>query len=335
MIWEVNDSKGLPHEQLSPVNFVDYRGLSQVFDDPAAWWYPRLTLTETGREPMRVKAIETTPNFFSVIGVGPVLGAGFPAAPSYSREGVVVISHRLWRERFNSDPAIIGTSIALNEPLFTVVGVMSEGFQYPNDTDVWHRITWDVAQHSRAAHFMEAIVRLKPGLSIDAVNNEVRSLTRRLAVENPSTNGSYSARVVPLETAVVGFFRPALLLSSEPPVFCSSSGGARNLQRAPLQREPATQELGVRMALGAQPRDVLWLVVRHGLWRALVGGAAGIAGALAIGRALSSLLYGVSAVDAPAFAVATTLALVTAFAACLLPARRAASLDPLAGLRAD
>ena len=62
------------------------------------------------------------------------------------------------------------------------------------------------------------------------------------------------------------------------------------------------QELSVRMALGAQPRDVLWLVVRQGLWLALIGGAAGAAGALAIGRALSSLLYGVSAGDAPAFA---------------------------------
>ena len=95
------------------------------------------------------------------------------------------------------------------------------------------------------------------------------------------------------------------------------------------------QELSVRMALGAQPRDVLWLVVRQGLWLALIGGAAGTAGALAMGRALSSLLYGVSAGDAASFSVAIGLAVVTALAACLLPARRAAALDPLQGLRAD
>ena len=128
MIWEVNDSKGLPHEQLSPVNFVDYRGLSHVFADAAAWWYPQLTLTETGHEPMRVKAIETTPNFFRVVGVAAELGPGFPADPAFSREGIAVISHRLWRERFGSDPAIVGKSIALNGPLFTVVGVMPSGF---------------------------------------------------------------------------------------------------------------------------------------------------------------------------------------------------------------
>ena len=95
------------------------------------------------------------------------------------------------------------------------------------------------------------------------------------------------------------------------------------------------QELSVRMALGAQPRDVLWLVVRQGLWLAMMGGVAGAAGALAVGRALSSLLYGVSSGDATAFGVAVAVALVTALAACLLPARRAAALDPLAGLRAD
>jgi putative ABC transport system permease protein len=95
------------------------------------------------------------------------------------------------------------------------------------------------------------------------------------------------------------------------------------------------QELSVRMALGAQPSDVLWLVVKQGLWLATIGGVAGVAGALAVGRAMSSLLYGVSSGDAAAFAVAVTLALATALAACLLPARRAAALDPLAGLRGD
>ncbi|HJZ71814.1 MAG TPA: FtsX-like permease family protein, partial [Vicinamibacterales bacterium] len=95
------------------------------------------------------------------------------------------------------------------------------------------------------------------------------------------------------------------------------------------------QELSVRMALGAEPRDVLWLVVRQGLWLAAIGGAAGAAGALALGRTLSTLLYGVSSVDGTAFAVAIALALTTALVACLLPARRAATLDPLAGLRSE
>src|SRR5919201_448194 len=58
MLWETNDVKALAHERLSPVNFMDYRALSQVFDDAAAWWYPQVNLTEPGREPLRVNAVE-------------------------------------------------------------------------------------------------------------------------------------------------------------------------------------------------------------------------------------------------------------------------------------
>jgi len=95
------------------------------------------------------------------------------------------------------------------------------------------------------------------------------------------------------------------------------------------------QELSVRMALGAQARDVLWLVVREGLALTVAGSLIGGAGALAIGRTLSSFLYGVSSGDAVAFGAALTLAMVTALAACVLPARRAAAIDPLAGLRSQ
>ena len=98
MVWETNDVKGLAHERLSPVNFMDYRALSQVFEDAAAWWYPQVNLTEAAHDPLRVPAVEVSANFFRVIGTSPVLGAGFPAAPLFSRDLIAVISHRLWRE---------------------------------------------------------------------------------------------------------------------------------------------------------------------------------------------------------------------------------------------
>jgi len=94
------------------------------------------------------------------------------------------------------------------------------------------------------------------------------------------------------------------------------------------------QEISVRMALGAQRGDVVWLVVRQGLSLSIVGGVVGIAGALALGRTLSGLLYGVSPVDAAAYAAAGGVVLMAALAACWLPAHRAAGLDPGDGLRA-
>ena len=80
--------------------------------------------------------------------------------------------------------------------LFTVVGVMAPGFQYPNDTDVWHRLTWDEAQHSRGAHFMESVARLKPGATIDAaatINLRMFPPVSFLRSANTPLRTSYSA----------------------------------------------------------------------------------------------------------------------------------------------
>ena len=285
-VWEVNDSKGLSHERISPVNFGDYRGLTHVFEDAAAWWYPQLTLTETGHEPLRINAIETTPTFFFILGVQPALGAGFPKEPAYSRETIAVISHRLWRERFGGDPSIIGKSVALNGPLFTVVGVMPPGLQYPNDTDVWHRITWDVAQHSRGAHFMESLFRLKPGMTPEAANAELRALTKRLGVENPSTNGEYSARAIPLATEIVGFFRPALFALFGAAgfllVITCTNVASLLLARATVRE----REVAVRAAIGASRTRLVRQFLTESVLLATFGTALGVVVAVASVKAL-------------------------------------------------
>jgi hypothetical protein len=175
MVWDTNPGKALTHERISPVTFNDYRSLSHVFEDAAGWWYPQVNVTEAGKDPLRVNAVEASGNFFAVIGVQPVLGPGFPASTFYSRDLIAVISHRLWRERFNNDPSIIGRPITLSAIVYRVAGVMPSGFNYPNDTDVWQRLQWDFAQHSRGAHFVESLFRLKPGVTIDTANNELRA----------------------------------------------------------------------------------------------------------------------------------------------------------------
>ena len=326
MVWEVNDGKGLSHERISPVNFLDYRGLSQVFEDAAAWWYPQLTLTEAGHEPLRVNAVEATPNFFSVLGVQPILGAGFPKSWSLSREMIAVISHRLWRERFGGDPAIVGKTIALSGPLFTVVGVMPQGFQYPNDTDVWHRITWDVAQHSRGAHFMESIFRLKAGATPETANNELRALTRRLGAEHPSTNGEWSARAMPLATEVVGFFRPALFALFGAAAFllvitCTNVASLL-LARATVRE----REVAVRAAIGASRGRLIRQFLTESVLLAVIGTTLGIVVAVGSVRALVAAtpvplprLDGV-AVDGRMLLFAVALALVTAIAFGVVPA---------------
>jgi predicted permease len=255
-----------------------------------------------------------------------VLGAGFPKEPAYSRERVAVISHRLWRERFGSDPAIVGKAIALNGPLFTVAGVMPPGFQYPNGTDVWHRLTWDVAQHSRGAHFMESIVRLKPGVTLDAANGELTALTKRLGQENPSTNGDYRARAIPLAAEVVGFFRPALFALFGAAAFllvitCTNVASLL-LARATVRE----REVAVRAAIGAGKGRLIRQFLTESVLLAVIGTTLGVAVALASVKALVAVtpvelprLGGVG-LDARMMLFAVALAVLTSIAFGVVPA---------------
>ena len=95
------------------------------------------------------------------------------------------------------------------------------------------------------------------------------------------------------------------------------------------------QEVGVRMALGAQPGDVIRLILKQGLALTFIGVAAGVLGGIAAARAMSGLLYGVTATDPATFVAISLLLVIVATLACYLPARRAARVEPMAALRSE
>jgi putative ABC transport system permease protein len=286
MVWDTNPGKALAHERISPVTFHDYRNLSQVFEDAAGWWYPQINITEPGKDPIRVNTVEASGNFFAVIGVQPILGAGFPASEFYSRDSIAVISHRLWRERFNSDPSIIGKPITLSDAPYRVAGVMPPDFNYPNNTDVWQRLQWDFAQHSRGAHFVESLFRLKPGVTVDRANAELRAVTTRLGTEFKASNGEWGARAVPLAHEVEGYFRPALFALFGAAAFlllitCTNVASLL-LARATVRE----REVAVRAAIGASRGRLVRQFLTESILLALMGTAFGVVLAVVSVRAL-------------------------------------------------
>jgi hypothetical protein len=159
--------------------------------DAAAWWRPDVNLTDDNLEPVGSRRLKSA-NLFQLLGVSPQVGPGFPKdGPFYDRPLICVISDRLWRSRYNADPGLVGKPIKLNDTPYTVAGVMPPRFSFPGDVDIWERLQWDLTQHSRGAHFMEAIARLAPGVDLAQANRDTNALAARLATEFPQTNRAW------------------------------------------------------------------------------------------------------------------------------------------------
>ena len=210
-IWDTNREKGLTHEGLSPVTFHDYRGLDEVFEDAAAWWRPQLNLADETGDPIRVSAVETSENLFSVLGVQPAIGRGFTVHPDlFGPEHEAMISHRLWQTRFSGDPGIVGKAIRLNGFTYTVVGIMPAGFGFPGETDLWQQLQWNLHNHSRGAHFMESVARLQARRDDRARESRARGVGVRLGNEFRATNAGWTPKVIELDRETAGVFRPGL-----------------------------------------------------------------------------------------------------------------------------
>src|SRR5256712_10693247 len=170
----------------------DLRGLSQDFTGVAATTTQRYNLTGAG-DPREVQAAAVTADLFDVLQLRPEIGHGFAAADD--RTPLALLSHGLWVTNFGRDPGILGRAISLDGRSFTVVGVMPAGFQFPNEeVQVWTPIGEFLSQNAQAEtnrgmHFLNAVARLGPSVTLERVVGDVKLLAARLSASDSGSSG--------------------------------------------------------------------------------------------------------------------------------------------------
>jgi len=271
-----------------------------------------------------------TPNFFRTLGIPIVAGRDFTDRDTADTSGAAIINEAMSRRYFpNEDP--IGKRLTLglhrpDDPWLTIVGVVKDiphrGLESKAEPD-WYLSYLD--QPRRYAYLM-ARASGDPASLAAAIRSQVLAIDK----DQPVTAIRTVNEVIASTTAPRRFNTLLLAIFGAVAMALAAVGIYSVISYSVTQR---TQEVGVRMALGARPGEVIRLILKQGLTLTLIGVAAGVLGALAAARVMSGLLYGVTATDPATFAAISLLLAIVATLACYLPARRAARVEPIAALR--
>jgi predicted permease len=237
----------------------------------------------TGSEPLRVDVTFVTAEFFATIGRDPRLGRVFSRADMVvNGPAVTVLSDRLWRTQFGSDPAIVGRTVLLDTVPHEVIGVMPAEFRFPATAHLWIPLPVPAPQSVLSAfrNFLptQVVARLAPGVSAGAAAQQVEALRRRFTPADATTRSSIPVAnlVVPLQRSLLGDRRRALI------VLMASAGlllliACANAATLLLSRASARRrEIATHAVLGATRGRILARLLVESVMLAVAGATAGV-----------------------------------------------------------
>jgi hypothetical protein len=316
-----------------------YQGQSHTMDIAAVSRGSKFNLTGQGQA-TRVTASIASPNFLSVLGTSVARGRNFVSGEeSPGRDSVVILSHSLWRDRFGSDPSVLGRVVRVNDVDRQIVGIMPAGFSYPSaKVQLLIPMRLDPSNFVEywGTEFMPLLARLRPATTLAAAQREVHNLMDEFRGKFPypmARDFNQDATAIPLQQDIVGDVRGKLiiLLASVALVLFIACANVASLllSRATTRR----RELALRAALGASRLRMIRQLLTESIGLALTGAAIGIVlgtGALSIFKSLlPSSLPGLAqaTIDWQIVAAVSALALLTGLASGIAPALSASQVD--------
>jgi putative ABC transport system permease protein len=239
----------------------------------------------------QVLAASLTSPVFRALGVAPLLGRTFTAAEDAANgPKVVILGEELWQRRFGRDPRILGRSIELGNSRRTVVGIMPASFRFPARAELWAPLQMDPAKVPRTDYGLQALAKLKPGVSAETATAEAQSLLDQIHRENPAADNGWHARVTPMHDFVSVDYRKAVitLLVAVALLLLIACANVSNLLL--VKASARAREMAVRMAMGATRRRLIRQLISESVILGLAGGVLGVALAYAGLPALLSLI---------------------------------------------
>jgi putative ABC transport system permease protein len=293
MLWETHPLIG--KERVAPPDFRDWKQQNRSFDQLAAYADQNFILLNSAGRAEEVRGVRATHDLFATLGISPMLGKNFTAAEEREGVNVAVIGHSLWLERFHGDPSAIGKPVKMNGQVYTIVGVMQPGLEMPESAEVWVPLSQidDEENDFRAAHILNVIGRLKPGISLQRANVDMQGIVQKLQQQFPTTNAPTGFALVSLTEELVGHARTVLIVLSAAVgllLLMACASVANLLLGRGVSRE---REMAVRLALGADWKRLLSQLVTEGVVLSFAGGVAGLCLAWSLIIALRSYAVGV------------------------------------------